>query len=216
MHIRTCAKCLLFHCLAIIALLALSPCAAWAQFGIGVGLNFDSIGDVDTGDSRATFDNSTGYHVGVFYDLSLGPAAIRPGVFLRRVQDVDLSAALPGGTPASEVFSLTMIEVPVDLRYRLTLPAVTPYLLIGPVFGFSSTDSDELEDAFQDLTMSASIGAGVELSLPGFTPTLYPEIRYSFGISRVMKDEWTVGGSTITAEDAQRLNAFMLRLGITF
>lgn len=215
MYIIARTKRLVLCGIAIIVLLAVRPDFAQAQFGVAVGLNFDSIGDVDRGDTRATFDNATGYHVGVFYDLALGPVAVRPGLFLRRVQDIDLTAGLPG-TPDRDVFSLTMIEVPVDLRYRIPFPIVTPYALAGPVFGFASTDNDRLSDAFEDLTVSGSIGIGAEISLPGFSPTLFPEIRYAFGLSRFVKEEWTFGDTTITAEDSQRLSAIMLRLGITF
>lgn len=180
-----------------------------------MGLNFDSISDVDTGDREATFENATGFHIGIFYDLSAGPIAIRPGLFYRRVQgvDVDIDDAVQVLT---ESFDMSLIEVPVDLRLRMTLPFVQPYVLAGPVFGFASTGDEEFEDALESMSVAANIGLGVEVNLPGFTPTLFPEIRYAFGISRFMKEDLTIGDVTFEAEDAQRLNTFMIRLGITF
>src|SRR5690606_30396506 len=188
---------------------------AHAQLGVAIGLNFDSISDIDTGDREATFDNATGYHLGIFYDLSAGPLAIRPGLFYRQVQNVKVDI-LEAGSRITESFDLNLIEVPVDLRLRMALPLLKPYVLAGPVFGFSSTGDDDFKDALQELTVAANIGIGVEVSLPGFTPVLYPELRYSFGVSRFMKEELSIGDFTFEADDAQRLNTFMLRLGIRF
>ena len=196
-----------------VSTVAIKP--AHAQLGVAIGLNFDSISDIDTGDREATFDNATGYHLGIFYDLSAGPLAIRPGLFYRQVQNVKVDI-LEAGSRITESFDLNLIEVPVDLRLRMALPLLKPYVLAGPVFGFSSTGDDDFKDALQELTVAANIGIGVEVSLPGFTPVLYPELRYSFGVSRFMKEELSIGDFTFEADDAQRLNTFMLRLGIRF
>lgn len=200
---------------AVVVLTTAGVQPSHAQFGVAIGLNFDSITDIDTGSREATFDNATGFHVGVFYDLAAGPLAIRPGLFYRQVPGVDVDISGDGGI-LTESFDMSLIEVPIDLRFRFAMPFVRPYALAGPVFGFASTSDDDFSDALQDLTVAANIGLGVEVSLPGFSPTLYPEIRYSFGISRFLSEEYTIGGTTVTAEDAQRLNTFMLRLGITF
>lgn len=188
---------------------------AQAQVGVAVGLNFDSITDIDTGDREATFDNASGYHIGLFYDLAVGPVAIRPGIFYRRVQDVRVDIEDAGSTIA-ESFDLSMVEIPVDVRIRMALPIVKPYFLAGPVIGFASTGDDDFKDAVEDLTVAANIGIGVELNLPGFTPVLYPEIRYSFGVSRFMKEDLEIGDISFAAADSQRLNTFMLRLGVRF
>ena len=187
-----------------------------AQPGAAVGLNFDSITDIDVGDREATFDQATGYHIGIFYDLEAGPIAIRPGLFYRQISDlkVDISGVDNALTPFS--FDFSLIEVPVDVRARMVMPFVKPYLLIGPVFSFASTGDEAFEDALEDLTIAGNIGLGVEVNLPGFTPRLLPEIRYGFGISRFMKEDLEIAGYTFQPEDAQRLNTIMLRLGIVF
>ncbi len=200
----------------VLATFTLASTPAYGQLGVAVGLNFDSITDIDAGDREATFENATGYHLGVFYDLSAGPLAIRPGIFYRRVQDVKVDILETVGSTVTESFDLSLIEVPVDLRLRMALPFIKPYVLAGPVFGFSSTGDEDFKDALQELTVSANIGLGVEINLPGFTPVLYPEIRYSFGVSRFMKEELEIGDFTLEADNAQRLNTFMLRLGIRF
>lgn len=198
----------------VLTLAVVTGLPAYGQLGVAAGLNFDNIGDIDTGSQEATFENASGYHVGVFYDLAVGPVAVRPGVFYRRVQDVKVD--IPNADDPTQSFDLSLIEVPLDLRLRLALPFVQPYLLAGPVIGFASTSEDDFEDALEELTVSADIGIGVELNLPGFTPTLFPEIRYAFGVSRFMKEDLTIGDTTLEPENSQRLNTFMLRLGITF
>jgi len=40
--------------------------ARLAQIGVGAGLNFNDLDDIEAGSVDATFDNATGYHFGVF------------------------------------------------------------------------------------------------------------------------------------------------------
>jgi hypothetical protein len=51
---------------------------------------------------------------------------------------------------------------------------------------------------------------GVEIGLVGFR--LYPELKYTFGITRFTDEEFRIGA--FEADDDQRLNAIMLSLGI--
>src|SRR5690606_20223776 len=59
---------------------ALCTTPAAGQLGISGGLNFSELHDIDAGDTRATFDRSTGWHIHLWADLPLGPVALRPGV----------------------------------------------------------------------------------------------------------------------------------------
>lgn len=198
----------------IVVALALSLCLAapraHAQLGVAAGLNFDRLGDIRTQSASATFDNATGYHIGVFYDLGSAPIAVRPGVFLRNAGDIDWDV-----TEAGESFSLTLIELPIDVRVPvLHAPLLKPYILGGPVVSFPRSDNDEVEDTFEDLLISGSVGVGVEVTVPAIGLRLFPELRYSFGLSRFMKDSFSVGGVEFDVEDQTRLNAVMLRLGV--
>jgi len=68
----------LFPAVLILVLMVCSaPRESHAQLGVAAGLNFDRLSDIDAGSRSATFDNATGYHVGVFYDLGLGPPGVR-------------------------------------------------------------------------------------------------------------------------------------------
>ncbi len=195
----------------LLGVMGLRP--AQAQLGVAVGLNFDSFTDIEVSSGSATLDNATGWHAGVFLDLALGPLALRPGVFYRDLSRIDLSV-----TGFTDTFGLdvSMIEIPVDVRIRLApTPLIKPYAVVAPVFAFAnSSDNGEVENAVQDFTVSANVGLGLELTVPGFGLKLFPEIRYAFGISRFMSEEFRIAGQTVTAADPSRNNAFMLRLGV--
>lgn len=206
---------------AVLAVTTAAVPAAHAQFGIAAGLNFDDFSDIDM-DREATLDNATGYHVGLFFDLAAGPVALRPGIFYRTVEGVQFTFGDGEFTEVPtlpdllrEEFDLNLIEVPIDLRLRLAaLPLVAPYLTAGPVLTFASSDNEAIDERLEDLSVSADVGIGIELGLLGLRA--YPEIRYSFGVTRFM-EEIEFGDTTVRASsDEQRLNSVMLRLGIAF
>lgn len=194
--------------------LVLAAALAWmqpaqAQLGFGAGLNFNNLGDIEATDTDATFENSTGYHVGVFYNLNVGPISVRPGAYYHRIGTYDL--------PTGEEFDLSAVEIPIDLRFTvLPTPIVKPYLLGGPVLTFPQGE-DEFEDAVEDMSLTADIGAGLSFSLPGLGLTLEPELRYSIGVTNYLKDDFEVGPVEIQPEsDDQRLSKVMLRLNVMF
>jgi Outer membrane protein beta-barrel domain len=181
---------------------------ARAQLGVAAGLNFDSISDVKIGSSKATFDNASGYHVGVFYDLGFGPAAFRFGLFYRDAGT--LVASVPG---LSGDFDLSLIEIPVDLRLNLTAtPIVRPYFSVGPVFSFPSSGNNNFDRNLENMSVSMNVGLGLSMHLMGIE--IFPEARYNVGISSFMKDKLSIGGITVQADETQRLNTVMLRLGV--
>jgi len=195
--------------LLAVVLVAASP--ARAQIGLTGGLNFNQLDDINATNANANFENSTGYHIGVFYDLGLGPVAIRPAVIYRQVGTYEFND-LPSGT---EEINLNAIEIPIDLRWRvLPLPLVKPYLLAGPVLTFPQSEDDF--DSTESLNLNADIGAGVEITLPGIGFTLMPELRYGIATSSFLKDEFEIGDTDIQPQDEARLNSVMLRLNVKF
>ena len=212
----------LAHAILLAALLFITAATlttpAHAQLGIGAGYNYDQIDDIRTSSLDATFDNSTGYHVGLFFDAALGPFAFRPGVFYRKAGTYafavsDESSLLDVST---EEFDLTLIEIPLDVRYRiLPLPLFKPYVFAGPVLSFPQSNGD-LEEGLEDLYLTADIGAGVELTVPGLGFTLMPELRYGIGTTRFIRDEFEIGGTTVSPQESPRMNSVMLRLNLRF
>ena len=200
--------------LSLLALLlahAVSSQTASAQLGIAVGGNFNELSDIDS-DPPTTFDNATGFHVGVFYDLGVGPVALRPGLFYMDAGDFDAT----GDGFEAQNFDLQFIEVPVDVRFNvLTAPIVRPYVLAGPVLRFAQTSDDDFKDSLNEISYAANVGFGLEIGPPVGGFTLYPEIRYAFGVSSITNDNEFLGAS-FTADEDQQFNAFMLRLGVSF
>lgn len=198
--------------LLALALAVASP--AQAQVGLAGGLDFNQLDDISATNARANFESSTGYHIGVFYDLGLGPLAIRPGLFYREVGTYEFSD-LPAVDGQTVDLDLSAIEIPIDVRWRvLPLPLVKPYLLAGPVLTFPQSEQDF--ESTKSVNLNADIGAGVEITLPGIGFTLMPELRYGIATGSFLEDEFEIGNITVDPEDEPRLNAIMLRLNVKF
>ncbi|MCS3684341.1 outer membrane beta-barrel protein [Salinibacter ruber] len=204
-----------YSALLVLLLLGLSAAPAQAQLGVGGGLNFESAGDIETSTTdNATLDNSTGYHVGLVYELGLGPATIRPGFFYRRVGTFEFSRdALPQGETQ---FDVSAWQVPVDLRFTvLPTPLVSPYVLAGPMATFPRGEGD-FGDATEDISYSLNVGVGANISLPAVSLKIQPELRYEFGASKFIKDDFEIGDTSFQPQDSPSFSAFGLRVNVIF
>lgn len=189
------------------AFLASTPTAAAQGLGLSLGPNFNQLSDIDTGDRQATFDNATGWHLHLWVDLPVGPVAVRPGLRYMDAGSVFDEADL--SIPDAEQ-TVSLLEIPIDVRYRFTVPIVTPYLLAGPVLRFPTGNQDS--DRFESFSVAGGLGIGVEAGLAGVR--LFPELKYTFGITRFTQEEYQLGGITFEPDESQHLNAVMLSLGI--
>ncbi len=196
--------------LLVVLLFGMAGTPAQAQLGVAGGLNFDSLDDID---ANATVENSTGYHVGVVYDLGLGPVSVRPGLFYRKVGSYDFSNV--PNVDVGEV-DVSAFEVPVDVRVTVfPFPLVSPYLLGGPNLFLPRSGDDDLEDGLEDVSFNFNVGVGADVSLPGVGLTLQPELRYEFGASDYVDDNFEVGGAEFEPSD-RKISAFALRLNVLF
>ncbi len=105
---------------------------------------------------------------------------------------------------------MTLLEIPIDVRYRMPLPFLTPYVMAGPVLRFPSGD-EAIKDNLKEFSLAGSLGVGVEVSLLGLR--LYPELQYTFGVTEFTKG-FEVGGVEINPDARQHLNVVMLRVGV--
>jgi len=186
------------------------PQASNAQIGVVGGLNFESLDDLDAGEASASFESSTGYHVGLAFNRDFAVLGLRLSGIYRRVGEYEF-AGQQGG---SESFSLSTIEVPLDLKYRLALPLVTPYAMAGPQVSFPIGE-DELDDSLEDVNLSGNVGAGVEFNLGGVR--LAPEVRYEFGVTSVFGDDFELPGTDNSIDvNEPKLSAFSIRLHLFF
>lgn len=207
-----------YACTALLAAVLTMGLAApaQAQFGVAGGLNFESAEDIDTStDDNATLENSTGYHIGIVYELGLGPATIRPGFFYRRVGEFEFSEeSLPDIDDPR--FNVSAWQIPVDLRLTvLPTPVVSPYVLAGPMVTLPRGE-DEFEDATEEVSYSLNVGIGANISLPATSLKIQPELRYEFGATKFIKDDFEIGDTTFSPQEEPRFNALGLRLNLVF
>jgi len=208
----------LFAILTVLLVIGTAGPAHGQGLGVAGGLNFESAGDINTQDSEATLENSTGYHVGLVYELGLGPVNIRPGFFYRKVGEFDLSQVEQNLRDPR--YTVTAWEVPVDLRVPvLATPLITPYVLGGPKFTIPRGE-DEFDDVMEDLSYTLNVGVGAQLSLPGSSLRLQPELLYEFGATGFIDEdkEITIGdqNATFSPRESPKFSTFALRLNVFF
>ncbi len=197
-------------------LVGMGAAPAFGQPGVAGGLNFESAGDIQAESGSATFDNSTGYHIGLVYELSVGPVSIRPGVLYRRVGTYEVS----GFSLDDPRYTVSAWEVPVDVRYTLLpTPLISPYVVGGPKATFPRGEG-EFEAVMEDVAYTLNIGVGADIALPGLSWRLQPELRYEFGASGFIDDESevTLGDQSASFEpqDSPRFSNVALRLHVLF
>ncbi len=187
-----------------------------AQVGLGGGLDFNRLDAIDAANASATFERSTGYHLGVFFDAELGALSIRPGIFYHDVGQYEFRD-LEGGVDPEETVTidLSAVEFPIDVRFRLFPDATaTPYLLAAPVFTFPRSEDDF--DGTRNFNLTADVGVGFEIEVAEMGLALLPEFRYGIGTTSFLEDSFEVAGTTVEPQDDPQLDAIMLRLNIRF
>lgn len=189
---------------------ATSPVYAQGGLGVSAGANFDRLSDIDLSGTNGEFENQTGWHVELWYELGLGPVSVKPGI-----RYMDAGRLYEGMSEGDfrDTFSIQMVEVPLDLRFRFAgTPVASPYFSAGPVLRFPLASGGEIDDGLETVSVAGGVGVGVMLKAGSLR--VYPEIIYTFGLSRFTKQEFELAGRTFTTEDNQLLNATMLRIGI--
>ncbi len=193
---------------ATLALGFLSSSPATAQLGVAAGLNYSTLDDIEVGSAKAAFDNSTGFHFGAFVNLGRGALSLRPGVYYYRIGNYEL--------PNQEELKLGAVEVPLDIRLTIAPHGIlNAYLLGGPVVTFPRCKN--FDQAVENWQLTADVGAGLDLRVPGLGLDLMPELRYALGVTNYLQDNFTVGGVTVMPDDSERrASRLMLRLNVMF
>ena len=97
------------------------------------------------------------------------------------------------GTVFELELNLSYFSVPVMLRYNLGSEDTSPYIVVGPEFGFllsakSKFDGEEedIKDELKSIDLGFNVGAGVSMDM-GTMPA-FAEVRYSLGLSDINDD----------------------------
>lgn len=195
------------------------------QVGISVGGNFETLNDVNGGETEVAFDSPFGFNLGLSYNQSLGSAkplssfSVRPAFVVRRVGQYGFSGSVEGDGAEllqGETFSLWMFEVPVDARYQIPVETgpVSLYGLLGPQISIPRADND-FDTALKDVSYSVNIGAGGEFELP-YGLTVMPELRYELGITDAFEDEFTYRFRSFTIDDSPNFGGATLRVHVAY
>ena len=223
-----------FGCILALAGILFSPSAPpplpTGEFGISVGGNVETMDDLsgdnlNGGSTTASFDSPVGFNVGITYDQPIlensipGGLSVRPGLVASRAGTSSFPRTIEGagsGVLQNEEFSLWLIEVPVDFRYRLPVDVdpVSIYGLVGPQISVPRAEND-FESTMEEVILSANFGAGVEVDLPA-NLTLMPELRYELGVTDAFQDDFTYRFRKFSVQDVPNTGAFNLRVHLTY
>lgn len=173
--------------LFILAVLAVVSSLSVAQLGISKGikggLNMANFGGSDAGGSSGI----TQFAAGIFVEFNLpGPFAIQP----EALYSVKGSKGTALGVEITQ--TLSYIDIPVLLKYKLPTPGVTPSVYVGPSLGIlvgakAKANGSEVDDksAFPSSDIGAVFGAAIQLPLGATNLTL--DARYDMGLSTLDK-----------------------------
>jgi hypothetical protein len=175
------------------------------QFGVLGGVNFGSLSDARAAAGEASLENSTGFHVGAFAELGLGPVGLRPAILFVKAGNIEF--------PGADDFETSYIAVPVDVRYSpLPTPVIKPYLLAGPEVRLPLGEISDLPNS-RSIAFGANVGVGAKLgALIG--PTFFGEIRYAFDISGFVEDQDLGEGTTVDTSGNFGLNGLFVTVGV--
>ena len=172
------------------------------QFGVLGGVNFGSLTDA----ASADLDNATGFHIGAFAELGVGPIGVRPAVIFVKAGEITIPSL--GGI--SDAFETSYIAVPVDIRYSpLPTPVIKPYLLVGPEVRLPLGELSDLPNA-KSVGLAANIGVGANIGAI-IGPKFFGEIRYAFDVSGFRDDEELPGNLELGKVG---VNGFFVTVGV--
>ena len=147
--------------LLILALVAWVAVPAQAQFkwGIKGGANISSIHFSDLPETFST-DNLTGFHIGPTIELMAS--------FIGLGFDASILYSQTGMEIGTQKIKSDYLNVPVNLKWKIGIPAVKVFAAAGPYVGFRLGGGkiwDVLSDKIGSKSFSAglNLGAGVEL-----------------------------------------------------
>lgn len=177
---------------------------AQSGFGIKGGLSYNSNGDLKefTSDITEVYKNEgkgkSGYNIGFYGKLNLGPIYIRPElVYTKTTSEYELNS-----TTVSD-YKVSKLDMPVLVGIKLIGPV---NVFVGPAFQYyldNDLDGINISDVKNDFTVGVNIGASVELGRLGI------DVRYERGLSE-NESTWLDLGNTFTLDSRPEQLIFSL------
>jgi hypothetical protein len=169
--------------------------SAQSKMGIGIkaGLNMASVG----GDGTDNYKSRMGLYAGALFEVQFSD------MFAGQIEAAySMEGAKEEGTMMGVAYTATVkldyLEIPILLKVILPVPAVNPYIIVGPALGINlgatvtaeaggQTHDTDIKDAISGTDFGLAFGAGVAIPMG-----LIVELRYTLGLSNINKDNDTV------------------------
>ncbi len=185
-------------CVALVAALFLAI-PANAQFKIGpkVGVNISTLslgGDLSKNFQSSNISSFTGGVMAEFMVPIIGVGIDASVMYTRKGSDLKEIT-----TGASEKQHTDYVEIPINLKYKFSLPVVgsfmSPFVYAGPSFAFRV--GDNFADQYKNKSFETAINVGIGLE---FFSHLQIAGQYGWGLGKAMEFENDVLNSTLNGK----------------
>lgn len=185
-------------CVALVAALFLAI-PANAQFKIGpkVGVNISTLslgGDLSKNFQSSNISSFTGGVMAEFMVPIIGVGIDASVMYTRKGSDLKEIT-----TGASEKQHTDYVEIPVNLKYKFSLPVVgsfmSPFVYAGPSFAFRV--GDNFADQYKNKSFETAINVGIGLE---FFSHLQIAGQYGWGLGKAMEFENDVLNSALNGK----------------
>lgn len=172
----------------LVMLVGAASAQAQFRFGVKAGVTVNSLNLKDLPATVTDKSNQTGFTGGIMAEFTvpvIGVGADVSAMYVRRnTQFLEANGETYGGM---ENISRDYIEIPVNLKWKINIPAVShivrPYIATGPSFSFL-TSKTGINEAFKNRKVDTAwnIGFGVQL-----INHLEIGARYGWGMNKVFE-----------------------------
>lgn len=172
----------------MVAMFSIGAANAQFRFGVKAGLNLNKL-DFKNLEDNLNGSNGCGYTVGLMTEFQvpiIGLCLDASLMYTRMNSESEIVEVLEDGTEKEFAGAKNFLEIPINIKYKFTLPVVnnflSPYLFTGPTFAIK-LDKNTI-DYFKSKTCQVAwnVGLGVELF-----KHLQVGASYGFGINNIAK-----------------------------
>ena len=171
--------------LAVVAMIIALPASAQFRFGIKAGVALNSLHFSSDYLENLNSDNRAGFTGGLMAEFMLPIGGLGLDASLMYVhRSAEEGVDTDAGEGEVSFAKRDYIEIPINLKYKFSIPAVSsivaPYIFTGPSIAFLVSDS---KDIYKKCDFAWNVGAGVEL-----IRHLQVSASYGFGITKLVAE----------------------------